>query len=60
MLRLFISIVLVLSIFSELMIVKKNSMESNLEKVSLLLFIFMTVLLINLLIIKESNEKKQS
>ena len=60
MMRIWISIMLVLSIFSELMIVKKNSMESNLEKVSLLLFIFMTVLLINLLIIKESNEKKQS
>ena len=60
MMRIWISIMLVLSIFSELMIVKKNSMESNLEKVSLLLFIFMTVLLIDLLIIKESNEKKQS
>ena len=58
--RIWISIMLVLSIFSELMIVKKNSMESNLEKFSLLLFIVMTVLLINLLIIKESNEKKQS
>lgn len=58
--RIWISIMLVLSIFSDLMIVKKNSMESNLEKFSLLVFIFMTVLFINLLIIKESNGKKQS
>ena len=59
MMRLWISILLALSIFSEIMLVKKNSLESNLEKFSLLMFTIMTVLLFNLLI-NEYNGKKPS
>lgn len=59
MMKIWISIILALSIFSEIMLVKKNSLESNIEKFSLLIFTIMTVLLFNLLI-NESNGKKQS